>query len=106
MTDAERDELRKRVEANNQKMADGIAHAYVGRYCPVNKDECKGPRCMWFLPLSDATGKVVQGTCAPTQIAAHTGPVADGLAVLANHALSGTARNTGIQGAGGVSLLP
>jgi len=63
LTDEQKDELRKKFTADNQKLMDELAPLYVGRTCPFLGGECKGPACMVFLPTGEGN-KITGGACS------------------------------------------
>lgn len=81
MTEAEQDEVRARVRANDEKLAQALAPLYLGKLCPVLQRECAGPSCMFFLPTGsdDQPGKITGGACSVPLIASQVGPIAGGL---------------------------
>lgn len=83
MTEVEREAVRTKVRADKQKLIDGLAPDYLGRFCPFTRDECKGPECMLFLPMGDGS-KITGGACCIPQAAAQAGPIAAGMFELAS----------------------
>lgn len=86
MTEAERDAIRRKVIADDQKVGDRLALSFVGKFCPLLKDECKGPNCTFFLSIGGPDGKISGGACSIPLIASQIGPVADGLMAAAQAA--------------------
>ncbi len=76
------EETRAQVLAENEKAKQGLAKWFVGRHCPLLKEECRGPECPFFLLSGEQQGnKVVytSGNCAIPLIASQVGPIADAL---------------------------
>ena len=74
--------MRLKVEANNEQLMRVLAPLYLGKYCPLIKDECEGPACGFFLPTGDGN-KITGGACSIPLLASQAGPIADGLVQLA-----------------------
>lgn len=91
MTDEEKDTIRQKVQANDQRLAAGLAPLFLGKRCPWNGfKECLGPECVAFLPTSDQDEsghvKITGGACSIPLIASQIGPLVGGLSALADQA--------------------
>ncbi len=80
------DEIRAQVKADNEKAKAALGQFFLGRHCPLLKEECRGPECPWFLMSGEnQNGKqvITSGHCAVPLLASQAGPMADGLVQLA-----------------------
>lgn len=85
MSDAERDALREKIIADNQKLHDSMGRFYLGKECPWNGfQECHGTKCSAFLLQTNEAGKIAGGACCIPLIASQVGPISDGLMQLAS----------------------
>lgn len=83
MTNEEQqDVVRQQVLKNNAEIMRVLAPLYLGKFCPLIKDECRGPACGFFLPTGDEN-KITGGECSIPLLASQAGPIADGLVQLA-----------------------
>lgn len=81
-TDNEKNAVRVKVNADNERMMQALAPLYLGKYCPLAKEECHGPQCALFLPTGDAN-RITGGACSIPLFASQAGPIAAGLVQLA-----------------------
>jgi len=80
------EQVRAQVQAEDQKLKDGLAVFFLGKFCPLIKDECKGPSCQFFLVSGEQDGNrriLTGGNCSIALLASQAGPIADGMARLA-----------------------
>ncbi len=82
MTDDQKQEIRTQVLKGNAQLMLVLAPLYLGKFCPLIKDECRGPECGFFLPTGEAN-KITGGACSIPLLASQAGPIADGLVQLA-----------------------
>ncbi len=82
MTDDEKNAVRAKVRANNEQMLQMLAPLYLGKWCPLIDNECKGPECGFFLPTGEGN-RITGGACSIPLLASQAGPIADGLVQLA-----------------------
>lgn len=86
MTEDQKEEVRAKVRADNEKLNEGLAFFYLGRICPLSQKECLGMGCPWFLVNQSIEGnkRVIHGAnCAVPLLASQAGPIAEGLFQLA-----------------------
>lgn len=86
MDDQAREAIRAKVREEDQKMKDGLAVFFLGKHCPLLKEECRGPECPFFLVSGEEQSgrRVISGgNCSIPLIASQVGPIGDGLAQLA-----------------------
>lgn len=79
MTEEQKQAIRNKVEVDNERMQDALASHYLGRLCPIDKQECSGMKCFAFLLQQNAQGKIAGGACSLPLIASQVGPIADAL---------------------------
>ena len=77
MTEAEKDIVRAKVKADDERFAVGLAPFYLGKWCPFFGGECKGPECMVFMPYRN--GDKLVAACGVTLAASQIGPIADAM---------------------------
>lgn len=87
LTEKQKDEIRQNVRSNLESLADAMAPLYLGRTCPLMKEECHGPRCQFFLPMGDETGKIVKGACAVALATSTLPQMTDALSSVATAAI-------------------
>lgn len=101
LSEADKDAVRAKVAADNDRMQTLLAPHYLGRLCPIDKQECRGMECFAFLLQLNEAGKVAGAACSIPLIAGQIGPIADGLMSFANQVASKSAdvpRITGSMG--------
>ncbi len=85
LSEDQKNVLRAKVEADNDRLQDALAPYYLGRICPIDKKECVGMKCFAFQLMEGSTpGKIGAGACALPVIAAQIGPIANSLMSFAN----------------------
>jgi len=86
LTENQKEEVRAKVRADNEKLNEGLAFFYLGRACPISQEECVGMFCPWFLVNQEVQGnkRVILGAnCSVPLLASQAGPIAEGLFQLA-----------------------
>lgn len=86
MTDEEENEIRAKVAADSERIMRALAPLYLGKFCPLTKEECRGPQCAIFLPTGDSAGKITGGACSIPLLASQVAPIAAGLEQIATAA--------------------
>ncbi len=85
-TDEQQDAIRTKVRVDDEKAKAHLGVYFLGKHCPLLKDECRGPECPWFLMNGEEqNGRrvITSGNCCIPLLASQAGPIADGLVQLA-----------------------
>lgn len=96
MTEVERDAVRAQVRAEMEEMKDGLATFFLGRHCPLLKEECRGPECPLFMINQKIEGGkliVTGGNCVIPLAASQLNPAVNALQQMALAGLRGTDPN-------------
>lgn len=83
MTEDEKAAVRAKVKVEHDRLEVAVATMFLGKYCPLIKDECMGPKCSFFMLMGGPNGKIASGACSIPLLASTAGPIADALVQVA-----------------------